>query len=297
MSIKNKILSLECVDRTCTPIRQDGAKVVLCHGVFDVLHSSHIDYFLKSKQHGDILVVSLTDDEYVNKGPNRPYFDIKQRCTVIASLSMVDYVIVSSEPSAVTVINSVKPNIYSKGIEYKNKEDITKKIELENKAVKDNGGKTVYIETNEILSSSGIVNDETLDSPLKDFISLFKKEYSAEEISTYIDDLRKTEIVLVGETIVDVYQFGSATNKSSKHPCMVFKENEDGAGLPIIDPLRVYDGGILAVAKQLSPLVKKVHVVTCIGDDDFKPQEIYNNIEIHSIIKRKCPTTIKKKIY
>ena len=51
----------------------------------------------------------------------------------------------------------------------------------------------------------------------------------------------------------------------------------------------------MAVAKQLSPLVKKVHVITCFGDDDFKPQEIYNNIEIHSIIKRKCPTITKKR--
>tara|TARA_B100000287_G_scaffold399550_1_gene417960 strand:- start:428 stop:1936 length:1509 start_codon:yes stop_codon:yes gene_type:complete len=295
MSTKSKVLSLDHVEQTCISARQNGTKIVLCHGVFDVLHSSHIDYLLKSKQHGDILVVSLTDDEYVNKGPNRPYFDIKQRCAVIASLSVVDYVIVSPEPSAVTVINSVKPNVYSKGIEYKNKEDITKKIELENKAVKDNGGETVYIETDEILSSSKIVNNKTLDSSLRDFISLFKKEHSSEEISKYIDDLRKTEIVLIGETIVDVYQFGSAINKSSKHPCMVFKENEDGAGLPITDSLRVYDGGILAVAKQLSLLVKKVHVVTCIGDDDFKPQEIYNNIEIHYIIKKGCPTTTKKR--
>ena len=135
MSTKSKILSLDCADKAFAAMRQHGKKTVLCHGVFDVLHSSHIDYFLKSKQHGDILVASLTDDEYVNKGPNRPYFTIKQRCAVIASLSVVDYVIVSPEPSAVTVINLIKPNIYSKGIEYQNKEDITKKIELENNAL------------------------------------------------------------------------------------------------------------------------------------------------------------------
>ena len=45
-----------------------NSKIVLCHGVFDVIHSGHIEYFKEAKSLGDILIVTLTTDEFVNKG-------------------------------------------------------------------------------------------------------------------------------------------------------------------------------------------------------------------------------------
>ena len=52
-----------------------GKKIVLCHGVFDLLHFGHLNHFEKAKSHGDILVVSITPDKFVNKGPSRPTFE------------------------------------------------------------------------------------------------------------------------------------------------------------------------------------------------------------------------------
>ena len=49
-------------------------KIVLCHGVFDVLHYGHVAHLNTAKNFGDILVVSITDDVFVNKGPDRPIF-------------------------------------------------------------------------------------------------------------------------------------------------------------------------------------------------------------------------------
>ena len=58
-------------------------KIVLCHGVFDVVHSGHLNYLKKAKQFGDILIISVTSDRFVNKGPGRPVFDINQRISFL----------------------------------------------------------------------------------------------------------------------------------------------------------------------------------------------------------------------
>ena len=58
---------------------QKRKKIVLCHGVFDVVHTGHLNYLKKAKELGDTLIVSVTSDKFVNKGPGRPVFDINQR--------------------------------------------------------------------------------------------------------------------------------------------------------------------------------------------------------------------------
>ena len=72
---KNKILSNI---KIVTSLKKRGKKIVLCHGVFDLLHIGHLNYFKKAKLLGDVLIVSVTDDKFVNKGPGRPSFSISQ---------------------------------------------------------------------------------------------------------------------------------------------------------------------------------------------------------------------------
>ena len=104
-------------------------KIVLCHGVFDLLHIGHIRHFKEAKKHGDILVVSITTDKYVNKGPNRPYFNIDERAMMVSSLEDVDYVFISNYRDAINVLKTLKPNFYIKGKDYKKKsKDLTKKF-------------------------------------------------------------------------------------------------------------------------------------------------------------------------
>ena len=59
--------------------KREGTTVVLCHGVFDLVHPGHIIYFQQAKAMGDVLVVSYTAARYVRKGPGRPYFDDEMR--------------------------------------------------------------------------------------------------------------------------------------------------------------------------------------------------------------------------
>jgi cytidyltransferase-like protein len=90
---------------------RNGKQIVFCHGVFDLLHIGHIRYFEQAKKHGDILVVTVTPDRFVNKGPERPAFPEDLRVESIASLEIVDYVAINEWPTAVETIQILKPNI------------------------------------------------------------------------------------------------------------------------------------------------------------------------------------------
>ena len=90
--MKQKIFPLEKMQKILNKERTKGKKIVLCHGVFDLLHIGHIRHFKEAKNFGDILVVTLTPDQFVNKGPNRPFFNEQLRLEAIASLDAVDFV-------------------------------------------------------------------------------------------------------------------------------------------------------------------------------------------------------------
>lgn len=94
-------------------------KVVLAHGVFDILHYGHLVYLTEAKKHGNVLVVSVTADEYVNKGPERPVFTLRKRMEMLKALRIVDRVIASHAMTPENVIRQVRPDVYAKGIEYK----------------------------------------------------------------------------------------------------------------------------------------------------------------------------------
>jgi len=116
MPIKNKILNIKSLKKTRNKFI--GKKIVLCHGVFDLLHIGHINYFRSSKKHGNILVVSVTSDKFVNKGPGRPAFSINNRLKFLQEIDCVDYIYSSNDFTAEKVIKNLKPNFYCKGSDY-----------------------------------------------------------------------------------------------------------------------------------------------------------------------------------
>ena len=133
-------------------------KVVLCHGVFDILHIGHLNHFEESKSFGNLLIVSITRDEFVRKGPNRPVFKSYQRAKMISSLKCVDYVVINNSETAENIIKKLKPNVYAKGIDYSDqKKDLTNNIKNEIKAIKSVNG-TIKITQTQKFDSSKILN-------------------------------------------------------------------------------------------------------------------------------------------
>ena len=130
--INKKILPLKEIAKRIEDIKNKGKKVVQCHGVFDIVHLGHIRHFNMAKKEGDVLLVTLTADKYVKRGPGRPIFNEQLRAEYLASLSMVDYVGIINADTATESIKILKPNFYAKGHEYKNhKKDVTGKISEE----------------------------------------------------------------------------------------------------------------------------------------------------------------------
>ena len=156
--MKGKIKNLEELTHIIANLKSTGKKIVHCHGVFDLLHIGHIKHFEEARTFGDVLIVSITPDEFVNKGPGRPAFTTSLRLESLASLESVDYVFANKWPTAEDTIKIIKPDIYCKGPDYKDHlDDITGKINDEAAAVNFVGGKIVY--TDDItFSSSSLLN-------------------------------------------------------------------------------------------------------------------------------------------
>ena len=92
-------------------------KVVLANGCFDVLHPGHIAHLLEARKQGDFLIVSLTLDAFVNKGPNRPVIVWEGRALMLRELRCVDSVIPCT--CAVEAIRQVRPQVFVKGDDYR----------------------------------------------------------------------------------------------------------------------------------------------------------------------------------
>ena len=89
------LLAVEGLASAVAKRREAGQTVVMCHGVFDLLHIGHLRHFEQAKAHGDVLIVTLTPDQFVNKGTHRPAFPELLRAEAIASLGIVDYVAIN----------------------------------------------------------------------------------------------------------------------------------------------------------------------------------------------------------
>ena len=113
MSKDAKVWAIHDLVEEVRKLKGRNLKVVQCHGVFDLLHIGHIRHFEQAKKLGDILIVTVTPDRFVNKGVGRPAFSEALRAEVIASLDCVDYVAVNQWPSAVESIKLVQPDVFA----------------------------------------------------------------------------------------------------------------------------------------------------------------------------------------
>src|SRR3989442_1313582 len=115
----SKIFSLNELARKARDLRRAGKRVVMCHGTFDLMHTGHIRHLQRAKREGDALLVTVTADAYVNKGPGRPVFPDELRAETLAALACVDFVAVNHDETAVKAIAQLQPHVYVKGSDYR----------------------------------------------------------------------------------------------------------------------------------------------------------------------------------
>jgi len=114
------ILSREELITRINAERENGARVVLANGCFDVLHVGHVRYLAGARELGDVLVVGVNSDEQVAllKGPGRPILPEDERAELVAALESVSYVTVFDEPTVAELLLALKPDIHAKGTDY-----------------------------------------------------------------------------------------------------------------------------------------------------------------------------------
>jgi rfaE bifunctional protein nucleotidyltransferase chain/domain len=156
-----KILELDELAERLKDLKAQGKTIVHCHGCFDLMHPGHIKYFQASKRMGDVLVVTVSPDRYVDKGPDRPVFNERLRAESIAALECVDFVAVNKWATAEETLRLLRPNIYVKGQEFQKLQDKTGKIQREYDVVKEIGAEIRF--TQEIVfSSTNLLNKHFL---------------------------------------------------------------------------------------------------------------------------------------
>ena len=290
-TIGSKIRTLDELTDIIPVLKKGGKTVVQCHGVFDLLHLGHIRHFEAAKREGDILVVTLTKDIYVAKGPGRPVFNEQLRAESIAALESVDYVAVNQWPTAIETINKLKPDIYAKGSDYVDeKEDLTGKIQHEIDAVRDVGGRVHF--TNEItFSSTKLINHnfDVLPEEARRFLREFRGKYSSREIINRLKALKKMRVLVIGDTIIDEYHYCTPLGKSPKE---------------IIIPAQflsaeTFAGGVLAIANHLAGFSNHVEVLTGLGTqnsyEEFILAHLKPSVKAKFFYRPDAPTIVKRR--
>ena len=153
--------SLQEIKKIRLKLKAEGKNVVFTNGVFDLIHSGHVDYLSKAKKLGDVLIVGLNSDDSVKriKGDKRPILNQAERAFILSNIKPVDYVVVFEEDTPANLISEIIPDILVKGADWAVEKIVGKDI------VEKNGGKVMNIE---------FVNDQSTSR----IIELIVKSYS-----------------------------------------------------------------------------------------------------------------------
>ncbi|MCA9307838.1 MAG: adenylyltransferase/cytidyltransferase family protein, partial [Phycisphaerales bacterium] len=163
-----KICSLAQVLQHRRDAEARGERVVQCHGCFDIVHPGHVRHLEHARRLGERLLVSITADEFIDKGVARPLFGESLRAGNLAALACVDWVLINPAPTAAELLRQLRPDVYVKGAEYEHNDD--PRFAAERDAVEASGGRVVFSSGDIVFSSTALIeamrHDGLDDDPL-----------------------------------------------------------------------------------------------------------------------------------
>jgi len=245
--IHNKILSYDELMRVRSELAASGHSLVQCHGCFDIVHPGHIRHLRFAASQGDRLIVSITADEFVNKGPDRPMFTHDLRAENLAALEFVDWVYIHHNATAVDLLKDVRPDIYIKGAEYAQKKD--PRFADEREIVESYNGRVVFSSSDVVYSSTAIVESiQSTSRPNPDIAGIAQiaqeLDLSTGQIDRTLNAAAGKRVLVIGETILDSYTHCQWPEIADEHPMLSLR--------PISTDH--YDGGAAIVALHLAGL-------------------------------------------
>ena len=285
---KRKIHSFDALIPKIRKIQMQGEKVVLCYGVFGQLHIGHIRYLKRAREYGKFLIVVVTPDH--RKDPEKKEQFENMRAEALAHLDWVDAVSIDIYGSFREMIRALAPDVFVKGFESVGFGDQETGDDRENQLCRDLGIEFAVAKEDDFVTTKQI-NRYLKDYPenTNSYLNLFKQRYSIADFAALFEQIEKLKVLVVGDTIIDEYQFCSAIGKSSKDPTLALKYQHSD----------IFAGGVLAVANHVASFVEQVDVVTVMGEkesyEEFILSRLKSNITPRYVRKSNAPTLVKRR--
>lgn len=288
---KNKIKSVAELGPIIKKLKAAKKKVVLSHGVFDLLHYGHVDYLQQARNLGDVLLVSMVTDKFVKKGPGRPVFKEDIRANSLAALTAVDYVIPCNDYGPWKIMEILEPHVYAKGDDSKEQlKNPDSGLNKDKKIMESFGGSLQFTKSLPIHSTELLKSHYSIFSPdVSSFLNSFKKTYPVSYVITKLEELKKMKVLVIGEAIIDEYRYVTPLGKPSKSHILAtqYLSNEE------------FVGGSLACANHVASVCDQVDLVTYLGEIDsrekFIRQHLNANVTPKFFYCPGQPTIIKKR--
>ena len=257
---RDKIVAADDLPRIREEFR--GQTIVQCHGAFDLVHIGHLIHFEEARSLGDLLVVTITSDRHITKKRSVTFTE-EYRARQVAALDIVDYVAIVEEPTALSAIEALHPDVYVKGPEYADLVlDKSRSIYHEMRVLESYGGR-IHFTSGETFSSTKL-SHFLLNSPeaaqanplLRNERVLFRdiaaSGFKLEQLKHFLAKASALRVCVIGEAIVDEWVDVSLTNLSTQSRCV--------AGLETARVRQVGGAGIVAL--HLANFVKQVDCFT-----------------------------------
>ena len=235
-------------------------KVIMCHGVFDVVHPGHLRHLIYAKSKADILITSITADAHITKGQHRPHVPQDLRALNLAAFELVDYVVIDTEATPLKNMSLIQPDYFAKGYEY-TANGVAAKTQEEAQILQSYGGELLFTPGDIVYSSSTLIELAPPAIKLEKLLTFMEMDkLTFASLREALDNLKGKRVHVVGDTIVDSYTQTAMIGGQTKTPTMsVLYERRDD-----------YIGGAAIVAEHLRAAGAEVVFSTVLGEDKFK---------------------------
>ena len=265
-------------------------KVIMCHGVFDVVHPGHLRHLLYAKTKAHTLVASLTADRYILKDQYRPHIPQDLRALNLAALELVDFVVIDFNEKPLENISIIQPDLFAKGYEYAAR-GLPIKTEEERESLKKYGGEIIFTPGDIVYSSSQLIATAAPNITYEKLLMIMKDaQIDFNVLKNTIHSMKGKKIHVVGDLIIDSYTETTMIGGQTKAPAFSVK----------FEHRKDFIGGAGIVAKHLRSAGADVTLTTVLGDDplkDFALDDLKKSgINLNPIIDATRPTTHKNLI-
>jgi rfaE bifunctional protein kinase chain/domain len=286
---QHKIKTAEELMRVIGP-RPRARKVIMCHGVFDVVHPGHLRHLLYAKSKADVLVTSITADIHISKGHNRPHVPQELRALNLAAFEIVDYVVIDRNPTPIKNIALLQPDFFAKGYEYTS-DGLPPKTQEEVVALQAYGGEVIFTPGDIVYSSTKLIDLAPPSIKNEKLLTVMDSEgLTFGSLRSALEKLGRFRVHVLGDTIVDSHTQTAMLGGQTKTPTIsVLYERRDD-----------YIGGAAVVAEHLRAAGATVVFSTVLGNDSLKDFVLdglrKRGVECRAVIDQTRPTSSKNAI-